>query len=101
MINLLDEDTIRLYEAAHISGTHFTSVYRWVLRGLPNAEGQRIRLEAIRIGRAWITSRQALQRFAERLTPRLDDAPVSLPRSASKRRRASEKAAQVLERGGI
>ena len=101
MFNLLDEDTIRLYEATRICGTHFTSVYRWVLKGIPNAEGQRVRLEAIRLGRAWVTSRQALRRFAEGLTPRLDDALIPLPRSAGKRRRASESAAHELERAGI
>jgi hypothetical protein len=100
--DLLTEDTIRLEEAARIARSHFTSVYRWVLRGLPGPDGQRVRLEAVRVGRAWITSREALARFAERLTPPLgeDDLPPT-PRSRSARRRASERAAAALAARGI
>jgi hypothetical protein len=73
MTDLLTESTIRLDEAARISGAHFSSVYRWVLRGIPGPDGQRIRLEAVRCGRAWITSREALSRFSARLTPCLGE----------------------------
>ena len=35
-----------------------------------STEGQRVKLEAIRIGGHWATSREALNRFTARLTPR-------------------------------
>jgi hypothetical protein len=101
MTHLLAESTMRLDEAARISGVHFSSVYRWVLRGVPGPDGERIRLEAIRLGRAWITSREALSRFSARLTRCLDEESGPLPRAAGKRRRASERAARELEQDGI
>jgi len=42
-----------------------------------------------------------LQRFAERLTPRVDDEPMPAPRSPAARQRASERAARELEKLGI
>jgi hypothetical protein len=61
-----------------------------------------VRLEAIRLGGRWLTSREALQRFIERLTPDLDAVkPAPVPRSPGKRQRASEHAAQQLEKMGL
>src|SRR5262245_46620606 len=107
-INLTTETTIRIQEAARIAGTgrhgkpiHVSTVLLWILRGVPGPRGERIRLEAMRLGGHWITSREALQRWAERLTPALDGEPVPLPRSPSQRRRASERAGKALERHGI
>jgi hypothetical protein len=62
--------------------------------------GDLVRLEAVRLGGRWLTSREALQRFAEALTPRLRDSSPS-PRSTAKRRRARERAAEQLEQIGI
>jgi hypothetical protein len=42
---------------------HISAVYRWTLRGLKG-----VRLETVRIGGTTYTSREALQRFSERLT---------------------------------
>jgi hypothetical protein len=47
-----------------------------------------------------MTSREALQRFAERLTPRADGAGRTVPRGPDNRRRASERAAAELEKLG-
>jgi hypothetical protein len=101
MSDILAEDPIRLEEAAHTVKTHFSTVYRWVLRGVPGPSGNRIRLEAIRVGRAWLTSRQALARFSEALTPDLTGEAAPLPRSPGKRQKASERAAQKLAQLGI
>jgi hypothetical protein len=43
--------------------THVATVHRWATRGIRG-----IRLEAVRIGGCLYTSREAMQRFAERLT---------------------------------
>jgi hypothetical protein len=98
---LLNEETIRLEEAAGIARSHFSTVYRWVLRGVPGPDGRRIKLEATRLGRAWVTSRQALARFAAALTPKLDDEPLAMPRSPQARRKASERAAKQLAKVGV
>jgi hypothetical protein len=76
-------------------------VLRWVLEGAPGPDGQRVRLEAVRVGGRWITSVEALARFAERLTPRLDDAPAPAPRTPRRRERAMERAQERLRAAGI
>jgi hypothetical protein len=58
-------------------------------------------LEAVRLGGRWVTSREALQRFAERLTPDLGNRPAPAPRTPTARRRAAEQAAKQLEALGI
>jgi hypothetical protein len=55
----------------------------------------------MRIGRKWLTSRAALQRFAEATTPQFDGVSVTAPRSATARHRASERAAKRLSQVGI
>jgi hypothetical protein len=82
--------------------THLSTILRWVVRGARSPSGELVRLEAARLGGRWITSREALQRFAERLTPRLSDEPMSpSPRTPGQRRWASERAARELEKVGI
>jgi hypothetical protein len=100
MFDILSEDLIRLEEAAQICRTHFSTVYRWVLKGIPGSNGSRVRLEALRLGAEWVTTRSALQRFAEATTPKPAES-VNLPRATSKRRAASEQAEKELEKVGI
>jgi hypothetical protein len=40
----------------------------WITRGIRLPDGERLRLEAVRIGGRWVTSLEALARFAERQT---------------------------------
>jgi len=44
------------------------AVWRWVVKGLRGPDGMRVRLEAVRLGKRWVTSRQALSRFMARTT---------------------------------
>jgi hypothetical protein len=46
-----------------------------------------------------MTSRAALQRFFERLTPRFEDEPAPAPRTLTERKRASRRAAEELSPG--
>jgi hypothetical protein len=76
-------------------------ILRWVIDGMRRPSGDTIRLEALRLGGRWVTSVQALQRFAERLTPNPDCITSKTPRTQTARRAASERAADELSRVGI
>jgi hypothetical protein len=108
MIDLSAENPIRLEEAARLAGRgrggrpiHMSTVLRWIQRGAVGPAGERVRLEGCRLGSHWVTSREALQRFAERLTPRLEGNSAPALRSPGKRQLASERAAAVLKKLGI
>jgi hypothetical protein len=80
----------------------FSCVLRWITDGIPGPDGQRAKLEGVRIGDRWLTSEEALSRWAERLTPRLDDAqPIKSTRTPAQRARAAEHARKELEKVGI
>jgi hypothetical protein len=105
MIDLSNEAMIPLSEAARIvkpgrSGqrTHISTVLRWILNGARGPQQKRIRLEAVRLGGRWLTSREAIQRFAERLTPSLESPAIQAPRTPLRRKRAAEHAARKLEK---
>jgi hypothetical protein len=77
MIDLAAETVLSLTEAAKLLpparlGQPVTPscLMRWVQVGARGADGRTVRLEALKLGGRWLTSREALQRFAERLTPR-------------------------------
>ena len=53
---------------------HLATIHRWRSRGLKG-----FRLEGIRVGGAWHTSREAFRRFVDRLTAHAESAEVSLP----------------------
>jgi hypothetical protein len=70
MIDIRNETLLTLSQAARLQPpgrggrpTHISTVYRWISRGIGG-----IRLDAIRLGGRLLTSREALQRFAEQLT---------------------------------
>jgi hypothetical protein len=81
---------------------HLSTLVRWITVGCRGPSGERVKLEALRIGGRWVTSREALQRLAERLTPHLGgDTPASPHRTAGQQRRANERAGRKLEKKGI
>jgi hypothetical protein len=107
MIDLSSESIISLAQAAKLvpSGrrgrpTHFSTLLRWILAGVKGPTGETVRLEAVRLGGRWLTSREALQRFAEAQTPRVADSGTT-PRTPTARKRASERAEKELSRHGI
>jgi hypothetical protein len=102
MADILSEDTLRLEDAARLCQTHFCTVYRWTTKGLPDQSGVRVRLEALKVGRIWLTSKQALDRFTSALTPTFDDdVPKIDIRTVSKRKKSSEKAERALQEAGL
>jgi hypothetical protein len=100
VIEIQDEHLMTLAQAAKLrpSGrngrpTHVSTVYRWIATGVRG-----VRLESIRIGGTLYTSREAIQRFADRLTP----GPATIqPPSMTTRRRSAEAAGRELDRLGF
>jgi hypothetical protein len=75
---------------------------RWILTGARAPSGELVKLEGMRIGGRWMTSKEALQRFGERLTPRLEHLDNSTrPRTPLRREQASKRAERLLEKTGI
>jgi DNA-binding transcriptional regulator YiaG len=86
MIDLANESLLSLGQAASAlpasrqgSRVSPSTIWRWIVAGV-TTPGGRVQLEAIRLGGRWLTSKEALQRFAERQTPQQ---PVSTSFSTS------------------
>jgi hypothetical protein len=80
-----------------------STVFRWVTRGTRTANGQAVKLEAVRVGARWLTSRSAVARFVTALTTAADPGTESSEppsRTPATRQKASEQAARQLERMG-
>src|SRR5262249_21374866 len=106
--HLLKEKLIGLNQAARLlppgrggRPVSFSCVLRWITDGIPGPDGGRVKLEGVRVGGRWLTSDEALARWAERLTPNLDREPAAAPRTAKQRQRGAETAGIELERRGV
>ena len=73
------------------------TLWRWATRGLAR-DGDRVRLEAVRVGGTLMSSVPAYERFVARCSEGLER---DAPRSPAERSRASEDAARRLETLGI
>lgn len=108
-MTLLNETPLRLREAAKripaVRGSgrcHVSTLLRWILKGVKTPSGDIVRLEGEKVGGAWITSRESIDRFIQRVTPNLvGEQPADLPRSPAARRRSDERAARRLTAAGI
>jgi hypothetical protein len=80
-----------------------STVFRWVTRGARASDGRLVRLEAVRVGCRWLTSRVAVARFVAALTSAADPASEPsppTPRTAAARRRETENAIAALKKLG-
>jgi hypothetical protein len=75
MIDITAEQPITMREAARLYGssrggrpTHVSTIVRHIVRGTRLRTGEVVRLEGGRIGGKWITTRESIQRYVERLT---------------------------------
>jgi hypothetical protein len=108
VINLTAESPLSLAQAAKLipparngKRCHLSTLLRWVLKGSKAPDGTLVKLEATRLGSRWVTSREALQRFCDRLTPPTDGEVPVPSRSSAAVSQASAWAAEELERRGI
>ena len=108
MINLATETLVALAEGTRLipparngRRCHLSTLLRWIQKGARAPDGTLVRLEAIRLGGRWMTTREALQRFAERLTPRLGSEARPTMCADADRRQAAARAALELERRGV
>lgn len=91
----------RLFPAHRGSGSVDPStVFRWVTRGSKTAEGRLVKLEAVRVGGRWLTSKGALTRFVAALTSAVEPTPLPPSRSPTERTRASAAAGRKLKQMG-
>lgn len=89
-------DAITVIDIARQFHVSPSTAFRWMMRGLPDARGERVRLQAIRRGKIWLTSRAALERFLSAL-PQSAPTPATPPiRTPSKRDRDSVRAKKTL-----
>jgi hypothetical protein len=106
MIDLANEPLMSLAQAAAAlppgrqgKKVHLSAIVRWILTGVRTPTG-RVHLEGIRIGGRWLTSREALQRFADRQTP--DFSPLApAPRISAARRKQLENVEIELAKRGF
>src|SRR5262245_50867931 len=102
MIDLANETLLGLAAAGQgipaASGkpVHPSTVFRWVTTGVRGPDGSRVRLDGARVGGRWMTSVEALDRFARALTPSFDVEPAAVHRTSGQRVRASDRAAREL-----
>jgi len=106
MIDIFSDSTLTLSQASKILPTgrngarpHLSTLIRWIQHGAKAPDGHAVKLEAVRFGEKWLTSREAVARFVEELTPRLDDR--QLPRTPNRQRREAERASRELDKLGI
>ena len=104
----LTENLVGLNEAARLlppgrqgRPVSFSCVLRWIVNGLPGPDGTRVRLEAIRLGGRWLTSREALSRWADKLTPSFQDVSPGIGRTVKQRKTSHDKATEALAKLGI
>jgi len=88
----------------HRGGTSVdpSTVFRWVTKGTRTAGGRVVKLEAVRVGGRWLTSRGAVTRFVAALTEAASPAgeATAPSRTPQQRQKAAQRAAAALERWG-
>ncbi len=107
-MGIVSESLLSFHDAARMlppnrvgKSVNFSTVWRWALKGVRTIDGHRVKLEAARVGGRWLTSKQALERFAAALTPPACTDTSAALRTPSQRERACDLAAKRLEEIGI
>lgn len=77
-----------------------STVFRWLTTGAKTTCGQVVKLEAVRVGGRWLTSRGAINRFVAALTPTANTPPAPPPTGSTAALRRAEAAGRELARRG-
>ena len=78
-----------------------STVFRWVTKGTRTPAGRVVKLEAVRVGGRWLTSRGSVARFVAALTAAADPPPPApKQRTTASCSAASARAAAALEAAG-
>ena len=88
-------DMLTLRDVARRFGIDPSVAFRWMQRGLPTGKGDRVRLDALRIG-SWRTSEAAVRRFLAALPQSSWTPPQPQLRTPTQRERDSARAAAEL-----
>src|SRR5947209_2713591 len=80
---------------------HSATLWRWATTGARTPASGRVRLERVRIGSTWYTSREALARFLAALSAEPDRTAPPPIRTPGQRQRAAVRAGRELEKAGI
>ena len=90
-------EMLRLIELARRFDVCVSTCFRRVVKGLPTGNGDRVRLEAIKRGKSWITSEAAVKRFFSAL-PISSSPPSAAPiRTPIRHERESARAEATLK----
>lgn len=74
------------------------TVFRWVTRGTKTPDGRIVKLEAVRVGSRWVTSRAAVARYVAAITP-IDIVAPSIRTPAQRHRAVACAEAECLAAG--
>lgn len=75
---------------------HISAVYRWTMRGVKG-----VRLETMKLGGSTYTSREALQRFSERLSISPEVRTLERPTSRARQRQLESANSAVMRELGL
>jgi hypothetical protein len=75
---------------------HLATILRWITTGTRSPNGETVRLQAVRMGCRWLTTREWLDAYARKLTPTYGGATAVQARS-----RSAERASRELDAIGI
>lgn len=95
-MRVLDETALSPSGAAAVLRTTARTVVRWLSSGVKLADGRVVRLEGVRVGTLWKTSREACRRFVAATTAHPPD--TETPKVG---RRASAATTKILEKWGV
>lgn len=105
-IDITCESSLRLEDATRFfissqtgKPSHKSRLLRMILKGTPNPAGDRVYLEAAKLGGGWVTTREAIQRYCVAMQARTSR-PVN-PSTPTVRRRALAAADRELDRLGV
>jgi hypothetical protein len=79
---VLGETRCGMEAAGRHVGVDKKTIYRWITRGIV-VGGERARLEAARLGGRYVTSKEALERFVNRMSQRSEVADPAPPAVAA------------------